>query len=124
MLNVNNLNKPKFDLEDRTSKFAEDVVLLCKRIPKSDLIKPILIQLIRSGTSIGANYCEANGASSKKDFANKIIICKKEAKETQYWLNLLGKSLDNDDQTELSKLWSESIELGKIFSAIAQKSKA
>ena len=116
--------KPKFDLEDRTILFSEKVILLCKKISKSSLIEPILIQLIRSATSIGANYNEANGASSKKDFANKIHICKKESKESQYWLRLLAKSIDNEIiVSEIRKIWQESIELGKIFSAIAQKSK-
>jgi four helix bundle protein len=117
-------NKPKFDLEDRTVIFSEKIILLCKKIPKSDLIQPILIQLIRSATSIGANYNEANGASSKKDFANKIHICKKESKETQYWLRLLAKSI-NDEKivSEIKVLWQESLELGKIFSAIAVKSR-
>jgi len=117
-------NKPKFDLEDRTVVFSENIILLCKKIPKHDLIQPILIQLIRSATSIGANYNEANGASSKKDFANKIFICKKESKETQYWLRLLAKSI-NDEKiiSEIRILWQESLELGKIFSAIAVKSR-
>lgn len=116
--------KPKFDLEDRTLIFSEKVIDLCKKVSKSDLVQPILIQLIRSATSIGANYNEANGASSKKDFANKIHICKKEAKETQYWLRLVAKFVNNEAiLSELRKLWQESIELGKIFSAIAIKSK-
>ena len=78
----------KYDLEERTSKFAEDLIDLCKKAPKNVVTTPIIGQLIRSGTSIGANYCEANGASSRKDFKNKIFICKKESKETKYWINL------------------------------------
>lgn len=122
---MNNIqNKPKFDLEERTAVFSEKVIKLCKIIPNSNLIQPILVQLIRSATSIGANYNEANGASSKKDFANKIYICKKESKETQYWLRLLTKSVDSETIVSETKiLLQESLELGKIFSAIAQKSK-
>lgn len=122
---MNNLNnKPRFDLEERSAIFSENIIILCKKVPKSDLIQPILIQLIRSSTSIGANYNEANGASSKKDFANKIFICKKESKETQYWLRLLGKSIDDEKIiSEIRTLWHESLELGKIFSAIAIKSR-
>src|SRR3989344_8682684 len=79
----------KYDLEERTTVFAEKIIQLGKKCPKNLVTIPILNQLIRCGTSIGANYHEANGASSKKDFFNKIFICKKEAKETVYWLNLL-----------------------------------
>ena len=64
------------------SIFAENIINLCKKAQKNAITLPIISQLIRSGTSIGANYCEANGASSRKDFKNKIFICKKESKET------------------------------------------
>jgi len=66
-----------YDLEERTAKFAEEIVDLCKRIPKNIVTIPLISQLVRSGTSMGANYAEANGASSKRDFHNKIHICKK-----------------------------------------------
>ena len=59
-----------YDLEERTAKFGEDVLRLCVKLPRNDLTKPLINQLIRSATSIGANYMEANGASSKKDFRN------------------------------------------------------
>ncbi len=64
----------KYNLEERTSIFAENIIEMCKQIPNSPVTTPIISQLIRSGTSIGANYAEANGASSKKDFRNKIYI--------------------------------------------------
>jgi four helix bundle protein len=67
----------KYDLEERTATFGERIIILCKNIPKDSVTIPIINQLIRSGTSIGANYMEANGASSKKDFRNKIFTCKK-----------------------------------------------
>ena len=85
----------KYDLEDRTLKFAESIIELCKKVPQTPVTLPIISQLIRSATSIGANYAEANGASSKKDFKNKIFICKKEARETKYWLKLLTKAYPN-----------------------------
>lgn len=110
----------KFDLEERTTLFSEKLVDLCKRCPRIPVILPIVDQLTRSGTSIGANYCEANGASSRKDFKNKIFICKKEAKETQYWLRVLAKSLDDGNLKEGYRvLWQEAKELGMIFSKIA-----
>jgi len=74
-------------------------------------------QLIRAATSIGANYMEANGASSKKDFKNKIYICKKEARETKYWLQLIAKS-NPERKEECRKFWQETQELTLIFSKI------
>ncbi|MDO8551065.1 MAG: four helix bundle protein [bacterium] len=67
---------------------------------------------------MGANYCEANGASSKKDFRNKIFICKKEAKETKYWLRMLARAVE-DLAGECRRLWKEAQELTMIFSKIA-----
>jgi len=115
--NTNNKTN-KYDLEERTAVFGERIIDLCKTVPKNVVTNPLISQLVRSGTSIGANYCEANGASSKKDFKNKIFICKKEAKETKYWLRLLAKSTDilKDD---CRKLWQEAQELTLIFSKIA-----
>jgi len=87
----------KYDLEERTAKFGETIIEFCKSLKQDAISKPIISQLVRSGTSVGANYMEANGASSKQDFRNKIFICKKEAQETKHWLrrsvkrNLLKK---------------------------------
>lgn len=75
------------------------------------------MQLVRSGTSIGANYMEANGASSKKDFQNKIFICKKEAQETKHWLRMIANCLPDRNQ-ELRLLWQEAQELTLIFQKI------
>ena len=83
---------------------------------------PIINQLVKSGTSIGANYCEANGASSKRDFKNKIFICKKESKETKYWLRLLAKT-ERSLKEECQELWQEVQELTLIFSKIAVNTK-
>lgn len=76
----------QYNLEERTTVFSCAIIDFLKNIQKDVISIPLTSQLIRSATSIGANYCEANGASSKKDFRNKIYICKKEAKETMYWL--------------------------------------
>ncbi len=112
----------KYDLEDRTLKFSEDIIASVKKIPKDIVSVPIIKQLIRSATSIGANYREANGASSKKDFINRIHFCKKEAKETMYWLQLLAGSAEEQSNKELCRiLWRESQELTFIFSKIAAK---
>ena len=91
---------------------------------KLDVISgPLINQLVRSGTSIGANYMEANAASSRKDFANKIFICKKEAQETKHWLRMLAKCLP-DRKEELRKLWSEVQELTLIFQKITSTLRA
>ncbi len=108
----------KYDLEERTAIFSEKIIDLCKNAPKTVITTPIIGQLIRSGTSIGANYCEANGASSKKDFKNKIFICKKESKETKYWLRLLAKAAE-ELKEECRELWQEAQEFTLIFSKIA-----
>lgn len=111
-----------YDLEKRTLVFSENLIELCRKAPQTGIITPIVNQLIRSGTSIGANCCEANGASSKKDFANKIFICKKEGKETMYWLHLLAKAAPELTES-CRKLWKEAHELTLIFSKIALNSK-
>ena len=100
----------KFDLEERTARFSENIIELCKKIPSSHILNPIVSQLVRSATNIGANYYEANGASSKKDFKNKIFICKKEARETKYWLRLLAKSYE-EIKEKCRLLWQEAHEL-------------
>ncbi len=111
-----------YDLEERTAKFAEDVINLIKGVKKDAIIISVLSQLIRSATSIGANYMEANGASSKKDFKNKIHICKKEAMETKYWLRMLAIS-NIESKEKCRVLWQEAQQLTLIFSKIANSSK-
>jgi four helix bundle protein len=111
-----------YDLEERLAVFAENIVRLCKKVPKDAVTLPIVSQLVRSGTSIGANYTEANGASSKKDFKNKIFIAKKEAMETKYWLRIFSKSNENFKE-DCRKLWKEAHELTLILSKIANSAK-
>src|SRR3990167_2461810 len=113
----NNQFSNKYDLEERTAKFGENIIGFCRSIKSDKLADPILNQLLRSGTSIGANYMEANGASSKRDFQNKIFICKKEAQETKHWLRMMAKCVP-EKKEELRKLWSETQELTLIFQKI------
>ncbi|NMB92439.1 MAG: four helix bundle protein [Parcubacteria group bacterium] len=82
----------EYNLEKRTKLFGIEVIRFVNSISKNNINAIIINQLVRSATSIGANYCEANGASSKRDFKNKIYICKKEARETKYWLELLSQT--------------------------------
>ena len=107
----------KYNLEARTMKFSEDIIVFARILEKDIVTVPLIKQLIRSATSIGANYCEANGASSKKDFKNKIHICKKEAKETKYWLHLIAKA-SPENAEKCRKYWKEAHELTMIFSKI------
>jgi len=113
---MNKLSKP-YDLEERTAKFGEQIILFCKSLPESTISRPLILQLVRSATSIGANYMEANGGSSRKDFKNKIYICKKEAQETKHWLRMLA-SCFVDRKPELTTHWRECQELTLIFQKI------
>ena len=108
----------EYDLEERCAVFTENVISLCKKIRMNDINKPIIIKLVRSASSVGANYMEANGASSKKDFKNKIRISLKEARETKYWLRILGKTEENFIE-DCRKLWKEAYEFCLIFGKIA-----
>lgn len=106
-----------YNLAERTAKFGEDVIEFAKNL-RHDLINTILIgQIVRSGTSIGANYMEADGAESKKDFNHKISICKKESKETMHWFRMLAKA-NPVRKDECQNFWQEAHELSLIFSAI------
>jgi len=107
----------KYNLEGRTAKFSEEVIKFCRTIPKDQLDMPMISQLLRSATSIGANYMEANGASSKKDFANKIFLCKKESQETKYWLKLVRIGRPELEE-KIALLWQEAQELTLIFQKI------
>jgi len=109
--------KTKYDLEERTAKYGEAIISFCRSMPQNAITKPLISQLIRSGTSIGANYMEANGASSRKDFKNKIFICKKEAQETKHWLRMLARATPEMKDSVLP-LWQEAQELALIFQKI------
>ena len=111
-----------YDLEERTYLFAKDVYSICKIIKTQYISFEYINQVIRASASIGANYIEANESLSKKDFSYRIKICRKEAKESAFWLKLLYES--NDKKVEkLKELFNEAIELKKIFSSIVEKSK-
>jgi len=84
--------------------------------------RPLVNQIVRSGTSIGANYMEADAAESKKDFRHKIGICKKESKETTHWLRMIAKA-NPDWKDNCRKLWQEAHELTLIFSSILRSKK-
>lgn len=114
MTNFEGKEELKYDLEERTAKFGIQIIEFCKSIQPNHLNQIILNQLLRAGTSPGANYCEANNASSRRDFKNKIFICKKEIQETKYWLRMIVQV--NPEATDRArKLWREAHELNLIF---------
>lgn len=98
----NSYSTKQRQLEDRTINFSVNIIERCGKFATTPTLKPLVIQIIRSATSIGANYAEANNASSRADFKNKLYISKKEAAETIYWLKVLSKLLPNQDFKELS----------------------
>jgi four helix bundle protein len=114
-------DKNKFDLEERTAKFGEEIIKFNQRIPENPITRPLISQLVKAGTSIGANYCEADDAESKRDFKHKIGICKKEARETKHWLRMIVTVIP-ELKEEARKLWLEAKELNLIFNAIIRSS--
>jgi len=110
------MNK-KFDLDERTEKFGEDTIEFAKDIPKNPITLPLIQQLFKAATSVGANFSEANCAESKKDFEHKISICKKESKESQHWFRMIAKATPElKDNAKI--IWKEAHELNLIFSSI------
>lgn len=114
------ITKKVYDLEERTLEFAKAIINLCKKLPKTTILIELTKQISRSGTSVGANYREANEALGKKDFLHRMMITRKEAKETTYWLELIYESSANFEE-EINLLLQESKELRNIFTAIINK---
>jgi four helix bundle protein len=106
-----------YDLEERTAVFGEAVIDFTLSIKRNAIISPLLTQLIRSATSVGANYCEVDDAESKKDFRHKIALCRKEARETKYWFRMVVRAAPEAKETA-RLLWKEANELHLIFSKI------
>ncbi len=113
--------QPAFDLEERTAKFGEEVIYFVRGIEADHISKPLITQLVRAAGSVGANYCEADEASSKKEFRYRISLCKKESRESKHWLRLLVAACPNHRE-EARQLWSEANELTKVFAAIHRNS--
>lgn len=122
-MNNSSNNKPVYDLEERTYIFARNVRQEMKNIKKTFYNEDDIRQLIKASGSVGANYIEANESFSKKDFIHRIKICRKEAKESAYWLRLINDSTYDNKNENLKTLYQEAIELKKIFSSIIEKSK-
>jgi four helix bundle protein len=113
----------KKELEKRTKKFALEVIKFVADLPKNKITDVLGYQFLKAGTSIGANYREANRAQSRQDFIHKIAIVEKEASETQYWLELFD-ALQMGEPEIRSWLLQESGELLAIFTSIGKTSKS
>jgi four helix bundle protein len=116
------LSSKQYDLEGRTLRFAQEVIELVSGLPKTMANTEVMKQIIRSSSSVGANYIEANEALSKKDFAMRVRICRKEAKESRYWLMLIVLNGEESERRRQS-LMNEATELMKIFGSIVEKTR-
>ena len=114
-------NSTRYDLEDRTFNFAKRVRAFINKFPKTIANIEDRKQLVRSSGSVGANYIEANEAFSKKDYVYRVKICRKEAKESRYWLKLIVVNDNTVLEQERRNLINESTELMKIFASIIRK---
>jgi four helix bundle protein len=110
----------KYDLEDRTLKFAQNCIDLCKLLSRDTVNSELISQLIRSSGSVGANYREANDSTTKRDFFHRIGICRRESKESKYWLELLLHSNINLSY-KITPLINEALQLTRIFYSIINK---
>jgi four helix bundle protein len=112
-----NGSKAKYDLAERTAKFAENVIRFALKIPQNSVTNPLITQLVKAGTSVGANYDEAEEAESKKDFRHKICICRKESRESKFWLRMITVAAPRL-RDNAAILWQEAKELHLIFCKI------
>lgn len=106
-----------YDLEERTLEHGKRIIRLAKSLPKNSVNLPLVSQIIRSGTSVGANYREANETTTHKDFLFRMRICRKEAKETTYWLNIISEA-NPELKERITPLLQETLELTKIIATI------
>ena len=109
--------KRVYDLEERTARFGEAIIDFAKTVPQSAVTSRIISQLVGAGTSVGANYLEADDAVSKKEFLKNIGTCRKEARETKHFLRMIVRAVP-ELKAEARKLWTEARELNLIFSKI------
>ena len=114
--------KRSYDLEERTARFGEAVIDFARIIPQNALTNRIINQLVGAGTSVGANYVEADDAVSKKEFLKSIGTCKKETRETKHFLRMAVRAVP-ELKLEARKLWLEARELHLIFSKIWRSGK-
>lgn len=109
----------KYDIEKRTFNYAVQAVKLSKSVEKDDINRILIRQYVRAGTSIGANVAEAQAASSRKDFINKMQIASKEARETMYWLGLM-RDTEIDTKAKIAENIKEVEQIINILTAIVK----
>jgi four helix bundle protein len=109
--------KRSYDLEERTAKFGEAVIAFAKRVPVTPVTERIIRQFVDSGASVGANYCEADDAGSKKEFRYRISLCKRESRETKHWLRMIAAAVP-ELKDDARALWREAKELHLILASI------
>ena len=109
----------KYDLEDRTLRFAKNCIDLCRSFIRDTINIELVSQFIRASSSVGANYREANDSTTKKDFYHRIGICRREAKESKYWLELLVHS-NPKFCNKIEPLLDEALQLARIFASIVK----
>ena len=114
--------EPQYDLEERTALFGESIIDFAKTIPVNLVTTPLISQIVRSGTSVGANYAEADNSTSKRDFRYRVRICQREAKETKHWLRMIARA-EPQLRDAARPRWQEAKELVLIFSAILRRCK-
>lgn len=109
-----------YDLKERTARFGEAAIRFCKMLTMNAISEPLFRQLVKSSTSVGANYCEADDAVSGKEFRQKIGTCKKEARESRHWLRMIAAA-EPSHANAARVLWKEANELLLIFAFIFRK---
>ena len=114
--------KPLYDLEERTARFGEAIIDFAKKIPPGPVTKRIINQLVGAGTSVGANYDEADDAVSKREFLKCIGTCKKEARESKHFLRMAARAVP-ELKSEARELWLEARALHLIFAKIWRSGK-
>lgn len=112
----------KYNLEERTAKFGEAALKFCQKIPRNPINDPLITQLTKAATSVGANYCEADDAESKSDFRHKIGICKKESRESKHFIRMIVVVVP-ELKEDARVIWQEAKELNLIFNTIYRKVK-
>lgn len=115
-------NDKIYDLEERSSTFGGNIIKFCKKVPRGPITDPLIVQLVKCGTSAGANYCEADDAESRADFRHKIGICKKETREAKHFVRMIVVAIP-ELKDDAQPLWQEAKELNLIFNAIYIKVK-
>jgi four helix bundle protein len=111
-----------FDLAERTAQFGESVIEFATTINRNAITSPLISQLVRSATSVGLNYCEADEAGSRKEFKYRISVCRRETRETKLSLRYLVRAVPEKKEAARS-LWTEAHELNRIFAAIHRNTK-